>query len=163
MTIYSLVSLLFQFWTNLLFHVPCLVLFIASWPAYRFLRRQVKWSGIPIALWFFQFVVIHTVKGFSIVNEAEVDCFSGILLLFLNQWMLAIWSLVPLPFRNPAWTSGGSWFTYYWSLAWRILNITLLACEMNTVVRYFEYSLQLSFQIGMKTECFQSCGHCWVF
>ena len=31
-----------------------------------------------------QFVVIHTVKGFSIVNEAEVDVFSGILLLFYD-------------------------------------------------------------------------------
>ena len=30
-----------------------------------------------------QFVVIHTVKGFSIVNEAEVDDFLGIPLLFL--------------------------------------------------------------------------------
>ena len=29
--------------------VPCLVLTIASWPAYRFVRRQVQWSGIPIA------------------------------------------------------------------------------------------------------------------
>ena len=28
---------------------PCLVLMIASWPAYRFLRRQVRWSGIPIS------------------------------------------------------------------------------------------------------------------
>ena len=27
------------------------------------------------------------------------------------QWMLVIWSLVPLPFLNPAWTSGSSWFT----------------------------------------------------
>ena len=44
------------------------------------------------------------------------------------QWMLAIWSLVPLPFLKPAWTSGSSWFTYCWSLAWRILSITLLAC-----------------------------------
>ena len=26
---------------------PCLVLTVASWPAYRFLRRQVRWSGIP--------------------------------------------------------------------------------------------------------------------
>ena len=26
--------------------VPCLVLTIASWPAYRFLRRQIRWSGI---------------------------------------------------------------------------------------------------------------------
>ena len=29
--------------------VPCSVLTIASWPAYRFLRRQVRWSGIPIS------------------------------------------------------------------------------------------------------------------
>ena len=28
--------------------VTCLVLTVASWPAYRFLRRQVRWSGIPI-------------------------------------------------------------------------------------------------------------------
>ena len=55
--------------------VPCLVLTVASWPAYRFLRRQVRWSGIPISLRIFQFVVIHTLKGFSIVNEAEVDVF----------------------------------------------------------------------------------------
>ena len=30
-----------------------------------------------------QFVVIHTVSGFSVVNEAEVDVLSGVLLLFL--------------------------------------------------------------------------------
>ena len=29
--------------------IPCLVLTIASWPTYRFLRRQVRWSGIPIS------------------------------------------------------------------------------------------------------------------
>ena len=48
--------------------------------------------------------------------------------------MLAIWSLVPLPFLKPAWTSGSSWLTYYWSLAWRILSITLLVCEMSAIV-----------------------------
>ena len=30
--------------------------------------------------------------------------------------MLAIWSLVPLPFLKPAWTSGSSRVTYCWSL-----------------------------------------------
>ena len=30
--------------------------------------------------------------------------------------MMAIWSLVPLPFLNPAWTPGKSQFTYRWSL-----------------------------------------------
>ena len=39
------------------------------------LRRQVRWSGIPISLRIFQFVVIYKVKGFSIVSEAELDVF----------------------------------------------------------------------------------------
>ena len=53
---------------------------------------------------------------------------------------------------------------YYWSLAWRILRITLLACEMSTIVRECEHSLAFPFLgIGMKTDLFQSCGHCWVF
>ena len=33
--------------------VPCPVLNVASWPACRFLRRQVRWSGITISLWIF--------------------------------------------------------------------------------------------------------------
>ena len=53
---------------------------------------------------------------------------------------------------------------YCWSLAWRILSITLLACEMSAIVWWFEHSLVLPFfEIGMKTDIFQSCGHCWVF
>ena len=55
--------------------VPRPVLTVASWPAYRFLKRQVRWSGIPISFRIFQFIVIHTVKGFGIVNKAEIDVF----------------------------------------------------------------------------------------
>ena len=78
--------------------------------------------------------------------------------------MLAIWSLLPLPFLNPAWISGSSRFMWCWSLAWRILSILLLACEMNAVMQYFEHSLPLPFfGIGKKNDLFQSCGHCWVF
>ena len=56
--------------------VPGPVLTVVSWPAYRFLRRQVRWSGIPIFFQNFpQFFVIHTVKGFGIVNKAEIDVF----------------------------------------------------------------------------------------
>ena len=81
-----------------------------------------------------------------------------------TQWRLAIWSLVPLPFLNPAWTSGSSQFMYCWSPAWRILSITLLACEMSATMQLFEYSSALPFfGIGMKTDLSQSCGHCWVF
>ena len=80
------------------------------------------------------------------------------------QWMLAIWSLVSQPFLNPAWTSGNSWFIYRWSLAWRIMSITLLVCEISVIVRLFEHSLALPlFRIGMETDLFQSYGPCWVF
>ena len=30
--------------------VPCPVLTVASWPTYRFFKRQVQWSGFPISL-----------------------------------------------------------------------------------------------------------------
>ena len=50
------------------------------------------------------------------------------------QLMLPVWPLVPLLFLKPAWTSGISQFTYCWSLAWRILNITLLECENENEV-----------------------------
>ena len=39
-------------------------------------QKQVRWSGIPISFKNFpQFVVIHTVKGFRVVKEAETDIF----------------------------------------------------------------------------------------
>ena len=82
---------------------------------------------------FSQFVVIHTVNIFCIVSEAKVDVFLNSLAFSLIQWMLIIWSLVPLPFLNPACTSGSSQFMYCWSLAWRILSITLLVCEMSAI------------------------------
>ena len=110
----------------------CPVLTVASWPEYRFLRRQVRWSGILIYFRIFQFIVIHTVKGFGIVNKAEIDVFLELAFLMI-QWMLVIWSLVPLPFLKTVWTSGSSWFTYCWSLAWRILSTTLLVCEVSAI------------------------------
>ena len=48
------------------------------------------------------------------------------------QQMLSIWSLVPLPFLNSAWTSGISWFTYCWSLAWTILMDLWKLCHIHT-------------------------------
>ena len=111
-----------------------------------------------------QFIVIHTVKHFGIFNKAKVDFFWNSLAFLMIQQMLAIWSLVPLPFLNPAWTPGSSWITYCGSMAWGILSVTLLACKMSAIVCQFEHSLALPFfGIGMKTDLFQSCGHCWVF
>ena len=55
--------------------VWCPVLTVAHWPAYRFLKRQVRWSVFPSLEEFSQFIVIHTVKGFGIANKAEIDVF----------------------------------------------------------------------------------------
>ena len=72
----------FPIWNQSVVSWP--VLTVASWRAYRFFRRQVRWSGIPISSRIFQFVLIHTVKGFGIVNKAEVDVFLELSCFFDN-------------------------------------------------------------------------------
>ena len=51
-------------------------------------------------------------------------------------------------FSKSSWISGISQFTYCWSLAWKVLNISLLECEMSAIVWYFEHSLTLPFFSG---------------
>ena len=91
-----------------------------------------------------QFVMIYAVKGFSIVNETEVDIFLEFSFSMIQQ-ILVIGSLVPLPFLNPACISESSLFKFCWSLAWRILSKTLLAWEVRAIVQYFEHSFVLPF------------------
>ena len=81
------------------------------------------------------------------------------------QWMLTIWSLIPLHFLNPFWASGSSWFIYCWTLAWRMLGEQYFASvwdECNCEVVWAFLALPF-FGIAMKTDLFQSCGQCWVF
>ena len=54
---------------------PCAVLTVASWPAYRFLRRQVKWHGIPISLRVFHILLWSTLWKALAVSTTEVDVF----------------------------------------------------------------------------------------
>ena len=121
---------------------------------------QVVWYSLLFQN-FPQFIVIHIVKGFGIVNKAEIDVFLE-LSSFLND--SAIWSLVPLLFLKPAWISGSSCFTYCWSLAWRIFEhyFTSVWDECNCAVVWAFFGLAF-FGVGMKIDLFQSCGHCWVF
>ena len=72
-TIYSLDVLLFLFGTSLLFHVQFYLLLP---------DLHIDFSGgrsgglvFPSLSNFPQFIVIHTVKGFGIVNKAEIDVF----------------------------------------------------------------------------------------
>ena len=111
-----------------------------------------------------QFVVIHTIKGFSIVNETKIDVLLEFSCLFYDPTDIGNFISGSYVFSKP---SLKIWkFLVYVLLKPRLenLDITLLACEMSAIVWEFEHSLALPFlRIGMKTDLFQFCGHCWVF
>ena len=98
--------------------------------------------------------MIHTVKGFSIVSEAEVD-------------VLEFSCFFDDPTDVDNLISGSSAFSKSSLNIWKFLihiqskpnleNVEpcLLACEISATVRYFEHSLTLPFfGIGMKTDLF---------
>ena len=84
-----------------------------------------------------QFIVIHTVKGFGIVNEAEID-----VLLELSCF-----------FHDPA--DVGNLISCSSAFSKSSLNIRKSAVEHYLALPFFG--------IGMKTDLFQSCGHYRVF
>ena len=111
-----------------------------------------------------QLIVIQTVKGFSIINEAEVDDFLECSCIFYD----------PVDVDNLI--SGSSAFSksslHVWKLSVHVLlKPSLKDFEHNLSSMWNEYNctviktlLELpSFGIRMKTDLFQSCGHCWVF
>ena len=95
---------------------------------------QVVWYS-HLLKHFTQFVVIHTIKSFGVGNEAEVDAVLDFSCFFYD--LTDIGNLI----------SGFSAFAkcslYIWKFfvqellkpAWKILSITLLACEMSVIVR----------------------------
>ena len=94
---------------------------------------QVIWYS-PLFQNFPQFIVIHTVKGFSIVNKAEIDVFLELSCFFDDPADVGNLISGSSAFLKPTWTSVSSRFTYCWSLAWRILNITSVWDECNCAV-----------------------------
>ena len=111
-----------------------------------------------------QFAAIHTVKGFGIVNKAEVDAFLELSCFFDD----------PTDVGNLI--SGSSAFSKSSLNIWKFMVDVLLKPILENFEHDFasiwdecncavvEHSLALPFLgIGMKTELFQSCGHCWVF
>ena len=73
MTIYRLDVLLFLFETSLLFHVQSNCCFLTCIQISQE-AGQVVWYSNLFQI-FPQFIVIHTVKGFGIVNKTEIDVF----------------------------------------------------------------------------------------
>ena len=115
---------------------------------------------------FAKFLVIHTVKDFHVVNEAEVGVFLEFSCFLYDPGMLTIWSLVPLPLL----TSLNIW--KFWKFSVHLLlkssmkdfehNLTSMWNECNCPAVWTFFGLPF-FGIGMKTDLFQSSGHCWAF
>ena len=79
------------------------------------------------------------------------------------QRMLAMWSLVPLPFLKPAWTSGSSRFMYCWSLCGEFEHyFTSVWDECNCAVVWAFFGIAFLWDWNENWP-FQSCGHCWLF
>ena len=126
----------FSIWNQSI--IPCPVLTDASCLPFRFLRRQVRWSGILTYNYvkfknkikfkkkkkrILQFVVIHTVKSFGTVSEAEVDVFLKFPCFFYDLEDVGNFILAPLPFLNPVYTSevfgsrtAEAWLGEFWAL-----------------------------------------------
>ena len=132
--------------------VPCPTLTIASWPAYTFLKRQVRWSGIPMSFRIFHFIVIHTVKGFGIVNKAEIDVFLELSCFFhdpadvgnvisgssaFSKTSLNIWKFTVHVFLKPDLENFEHYFTSVWGecscvVIWTFVGIAFLwDCKEN--------------------------------
>ena len=103
-------------------------------------------------------------KGFSIVNEAEVDVFLEFCCFFF----------CPMDVGNLV--SGSSAFSKSSLFTWKFSVHVLLKPSLKDFDHYlvsmwnesncveFQHSLALTlFETGMKTDLFQFCGHCWVF
>ena len=104
-----------------------------------------------------QFVLIHTVKGFSMVNEPEVNVFYNSVDFSMIQQMMVTWSLVPLPHQNPVCTPGSSWLTkdvcVYWTHVlyhFEEINCVMIKCMPITSTRHILSQLDFFPQSGTR-------------
>ena len=100
-----------------------------------------------------QFVVIHTVKGFGVVNKAEADVFLELSCFFYDP--MNVGNLI----------SGSSAFSKSTLNIWKFTVHVLLNCPGSLIwkiCRYFSLNI-LAFYICRCTNC-RCTGHCetWV-
>ena len=110
-----------------------------------------------------QFILIHTVKGFGIVNKAEVDGFWNSLAFSVIHQMLAIWSLVPLSFKSQLEHLGlhGSpiaeaWLGEFWALLYYRVRWVQLCGSLSTLWHCLSLGLEwkLNFSGSVATAEF---------
>ena len=144
MTIYSLDILLFLFGTSQLFHVQFELLFPDLHTG--FSRGRSGGLVFPSLSEFLQFIVIHTVKGFGIVNQAEIDVFLELSCFFddptdighlisgpsaFSKTSLNVWNLTVHVLLKPGLENFKHYFTSVWDecncvIVWAFFGIAFL-------------------------------------
>ena len=83
--------------------VPCLVSTVASWPEYRFPRRQVRWSGIPISLRISRVCCDPHHFAFLYYSWGSRGKKSGVVYHFILQWTIFLSELSTM--THPSWVA----------------------------------------------------------
>ena len=132
-------STLFPIWNQSA--VPCPILIAASWPAYKVSQEagQVVWYS-HLFQNFPQFVVIHILKCFGIVNKAEIDVFLELSCFFDD----------PVHISNLI--SGSSAFSKTSLNIWKFMVHVLLKPSLENFEHYFA---------SVWDEC--NCSVIWAF
>ena len=132
--------------------VLCLVLTVAFWCAYRYLRRQVRRTGITISSTIFQFVVIHTVKGLGVVSKVELSWFFtdladvGSLISASSAFSkssLNIWKFLVHVLLKPGLENFEHYFASMWDECICVVVWTLFVRDKKGFVQYMERVLWL--------------------
>ena len=147
--------------------VPCLGLTVASWPTYRFLRRQVKWSGIPISWRIFHSLCdLHSQRfrhsqfflELSGLFYDPVDIgnlISGSSAFYkssLNIWKFSVHILLKPGLENFAYYFASMWNDCRCAVVWAFFGIALLwHCHENW-----------PFPVLWPLLCFPYLLVCWV-
>ena len=84
----------------------------------------------------FSSLLWSTVKGFGIVNQAEIDVFLELSCCFDDPRDVSNLMSGSSAFSRFSFNIWKFIVHIFWSLAWRILSITLLVCEMSAIVPY---------------------------
>ena len=111
-----------------------------------------------------QFVVIHTVKGFGIVNKAEIDVFLEFSCFFYDPEDVgnlisgsSAFSKTNLNIRkfmvHVLLKPGLGNFEHYFTSMWD---------EYNCAVVWAFFGIAFLWDWNENWKLFQSCGHCWV-
>jgi len=157
----QLVSLLSQFGTSLLFRSSSNCCFLTC---IQISQEAGQVVGSPIYWRIFHSLLWSTVKGFGVINKAEVDVFLELSCFFndptdvgnlisgssafskssLNIWKFTVHGLLKPGLEN---------FEHYFA------RVEISALCSSSIVLWYCLSLGLEW----KRTFFQSCGHCWVF